>query len=154
MQLIILPAINLTMRHPGCQGDSSLDGGRSQVEERSGNRRILYHMSSGAVHPNKQNFIDGLDLIFGRWVALRMAVEMEWGGYDSAEKVEQFKQALVDYFDKGTGVSAGGAGMLNSLAIVVIGGKNIEAEDVEEILIEVMGSEFHTVLEDDSEVLV
>ena len=60
-------------------------------------------MATDVVHPNKQNFIDGLDLIFGRWVALRMAVEMEWGGHDSAEKVEQFKQALVDYFDKGTG---------------------------------------------------
>lgn len=55
------------------------------------------------MHPNKRNFVEGLDLIFDRWVALRMAVEMEWGGPDATSKAEEFKAGLIEYFDRGKG---------------------------------------------------
>lgn len=60
-----------------------------------------------------------------------MAVEMEWGGHNSAEKQALFKESLVEYFDKE--------------------GKNVEVEDIEDILIEVMSTQFNTLLEDESE---
>lgn len=54
------------------------------------------------IHPNKLNFIEGLSLVLERWVALKMALEMEWGGHDTARKSDEFKAALVDYFERGS----------------------------------------------------
>ena len=53
------------------------------------------------MHPNKSNFIEGVDLIFKKWEAMRIALDMEWGGQESHLKCEDFKAGLVDYFDKG-----------------------------------------------------
>jgi len=53
-------------------------------------------------HTNKKHFCEGLDLIFSRWAAFRMAVEMSWGGQGSSNKAEEFKQALVEYFERGS----------------------------------------------------
>ncbi|PJF19583.1 hypothetical protein PSACC_00592 [Paramicrosporidium saccamoebae] len=60
-----------------------------------------------SIHPNKRNFIEGLHIIFDRWVAFRMALDMEWGGHDTSDKAQQFKEGLVDYFDRGGKVYLG-----------------------------------------------
>lgn len=97
-----------------------------------GEKDVVY--MAAPVHPNKQNFINGLALIFSLWPALKMAREMEWGGHNTIEKIQLFQDGLVDYFDRE--------------------GRNIEPEDVEEILLEVMNCEFGTLLEDESERIV
>lgn len=56
---------------------------------------------ASVMHPNKRNFVEGLGLIFDRWVALQMAVEMGWGGHDAVSKAEEFKASLIEYFDRG-----------------------------------------------------
>lgn len=86
------------------------------------------------MHPNKKLFVEGVHLLMGRWAALRMAVEMGWGGCDSEQKSIEFADGLIRYFEEG--------------------GAKIDETDVEEILIETMGSQFSTQLEDDSEILI
>ncbi len=86
------------------------------------------------MHPNKANFVEGLGLIFGRWVAMQMALQMEWAGPMTGEKVATFIEGLVDYFDRE--------------------GRSIEEEDIEDILVTTMQDEFSTLLEDSSEVEV
>lgn len=54
------------------------------------------------MHPNKLNFVEGLDLVLERWVAFKMALEMEWGGHGTAQKAQEFKEGLVDYFERGS----------------------------------------------------
>ncbi|KAI7901781.1 Pre-rRNA-processing protein TSR2-domain-containing protein [Cokeromyces recurvatus] len=87
-----------------------------------------------AEHPNKVAFEEGASYIFHNWTALKLAVEQEWGGIDSAEKREWLIDVIVDYFGKR--------------------GKKIDIEDIEDILIQVMNDEFNTTLEDDSPYLV
>ena len=53
------------------------------------------------MHPNKKNFVDGVELVFQRWTAFRLAIDMEWGGHDSVCKEAEFKAALVQYFEEG-----------------------------------------------------
>lgn len=53
------------------------------------------------MHPNKKNFIDGLELILNKWTALRLAIEMEWGGPYTAQKAQDLHYSLVDYFENG-----------------------------------------------------
>jgi pre-rRNA-processing protein TSR2 len=96
------------------------------------------------VHPNKRNFIEGLGIIFSRWPALRMAVDMEWGGHDTVEKAQRFQDSLIDYFDRGT--------FTHRPAWYSVEGKNIEQEDIEDILLDVLCDEFCTMLEDGSEI--
>lgn len=50
---------------------------------------------------NRGNFAYGLHLVLRRWPALRMAVEMEWAGPDSAAKAQQLEASLLEYFDRG-----------------------------------------------------
>ncbi|KAL2545819.1 Pre-rRNA-proCES [Forsythia ovata] len=37
---------------------------------------------------------EGINLVLSRWAALRMAIENEWGGRDSAQKSQQLAQIL------------------------------------------------------------
>lgn len=75
--------------------------------------------SAPTMHPNKRNFVEGLGLVLDRWVALQMAVEMGWGGHDTASKAEGFKAGLIDYFDQGmcAGQRAGGDFYLSPMCI-------------------------------------
>ncbi|KAL1925565.1 uncharacterized protein VTP21DRAFT_448 [Calcarisporiella thermophila] len=81
-------------------------------------------------HPNKVAFTEGVKLLFRTWTALRLAVENEWGGYDSAEKRDWMVDVVVDYFEKK--------------------GKKVEPDELEEILLQIMNDEFTVALEDDS----
>lgn len=83
------------------------------------------------MHPNKKNFVEGVDLIFSRWTALQLSIQMDWGGHDTAGKAEGFKESLVEYFERE--------------------GKTLEPEYVEDALLETMATEFGVVLEDQSE---
>ncbi|KAF7727813.1 rRNA accumulation- protein [Apophysomyces ossiformis] len=85
-------------------------------------------------HPNKVAFHEGVRYIFESWTALTLAVEQDWGGVESADKREWMIDTIVDYFDKN--------------------GKKLDIEDIEDILIQIMNDEFHTMLEDDSAYLV
>ncbi|KAL1926860.1 hypothetical protein VTP01DRAFT_5506 [Rhizomucor pusillus] len=81
-------------------------------------------------HPNKLAFEEGVTYIFKAWTALKLAVEQEWGGIESAEKRDWMIETIVDYFGKH--------------------GKKLDVDDVEPILEQIMADEFQTILEDDS----
>lgn len=55
-----------------------------------------------SVHPNKLNFIEGVDLIFDSWTALTLAVQMEFAGEDTLEKSQWLRKTIVEHFDAGT----------------------------------------------------
>lgn len=83
------------------------------------------------IHPNKLNFIEGVDLIFNDWTALNLAVQMEFAGEDTLEKAKWLRKVIVDHFDAE--------------------GKKVEPEDLKDILLDVMAREFYINLEDFSE---
>lgn len=87
--------------------------------------------SSPSFHPNKLNFIEGVNLIFDSWTAFGLAVQMDFAGEDTQEKAAWFRKVIVDHFDAE--------------------GKKVEPEDLEDILLDVMSREFHVTLEDFSE---
>ena len=84
-----------------------------------------------SIHPNKLNFIEGVDLILNDWTALKLAVQMEFAGEDTHEKARWLRKVIVDHFDAE--------------------GKKVEPEDLEDILLDVMVREFYVNLEDFSE---
>lgn len=53
------------------------------------------------MHPNKRNFMEGLQIILKRWTALQLAVDMDLGGPNTAQKAEDLHYSLVDYIEKG-----------------------------------------------------
>ncbi|RKP15185.1 Pre-rRNA-processing protein TSR2-domain-containing protein [Piptocephalis cylindrospora] len=85
-----------------------------------------------SAHPNQVLFAEGVRLILGSWTALNLAVEMDWSEDGLAE--EKFEwladDVIVDYFSKK--------------------GKSIDADEMDEILDQIMKDEFNTILEDDS----
>jgi len=83
------------------------------------------------IHPNKSNFIEGVNLIFDSWTAFTLAVQMEFAGEETHEKADWLRKVIVDHFDAE--------------------GKKVEPEDLEDILLDVMSREFHVTLEDFSE---
>ncbi|KAI8059558.1 Pre-rRNA-processing protein TSR2-domain-containing protein [Gongronella butleri] len=87
-----------------------------------------------AEHPNKVAFQRGVKLVLYSWTALRLAVEQDWGGVDSAEKRDWMVDLVTDYFGQH--------------------GKKVDIEEIEDILTQIMNDEFHTLLEDDSGYLV
>lgn len=102
------------------------------------------------MHPNKANFLEGLSIVMKRWTALQLAVEMQWGGHNAAEKAKDFEESLADYFEKGFEFYY----IKIILKIIIIEGKKLEPEDIEEILYDVMRDEFGAILEDESEIEV
>ncbi|KAF9092277.1 hypothetical protein BGX29_010525 [Mortierella sp. GBA35] len=84
-----------------------------------------------APHPNQVAFREGVVYLFHSWTALKLAVDGEWGGHDSAEKREWFIDTIVDYFSEN--------------------GKNVDTFDLEDILLQIMNDEFSIMLEDKSE---
>ncbi|KAF9160695.1 hypothetical protein DFQ26_005265 [Actinomortierella ambigua] len=82
-------------------------------------------------HPNQVAFREGVEYLFHSWTALKLAVDGEWGGHDSAEKRDWFIDTIVDYFGEK--------------------GKNIDTFDLEDILLQIMNDEFSIMLEDKSE---
>lgn len=51
-------------------------------------------------HPNKVAFEEGVGYILKSWTALKLAVEQEWGGIESAEKRDWMIDVIVDVFGK------------------------------------------------------
>ncbi|KAF9430436.1 hypothetical protein BGZ94_006913 [Podila epigama] len=84
-----------------------------------------------APHPNQVAFKEGVEYLFHSWTALKLAVDGEWGGHDSAAKRDWFVDTIVDYFSEK--------------------GKNVDTFDLEDILIQIMNDEFSILLEDQSE---
>ncbi|CAB4385857.1 hypothetical protein RhiirA5_357061 [Rhizophagus irregularis] len=80
---------------------------------------------------SREKFTQGVSLLFKtQWTALKLAVDMQWGGHDSEDKRDWLIDVIVDYFNKN--------------------GKNTDVDDLETILNQVMTDEFNTLLEDDS----
>jgi pre-rRNA-processing protein TSR2 len=52
------------------------------------------------VHPNALAFREGVTLLFKKWDALKLAVQMEWGGVESKEKRDWMIDVVVEYFGK------------------------------------------------------
>jgi len=46
---------------------------------------------------------EGIRLVFGRWTALQMAVENQWGGRDSRAKADQFGESIHSWFCRSRG---------------------------------------------------
>uniref|UniRef100_A0A0D3H1Z6 Pre-rRNA-processing protein TSR2 homolog n=1 Tax=Oryza barthii TaxID=65489 RepID=A0A0D3H1Z6_9ORYZ len=46
---------------------------------------------------------EGIGLVFGRWTALQMAVENQWGGRDSRAKADQLAQSILSWFANSKG---------------------------------------------------
>ncbi|XP_048533324.1 pre-rRNA-processing protein TSR2-like [Triticum urartu] len=46
---------------------------------------------------------EGIGLVFGRWTALQMAVENEWGGPDSRAKADQLAASILSWFTNSKG---------------------------------------------------
>ncbi|CAG8698923.1 1711_t:CDS:2 [Dentiscutata erythropus] len=82
------------------------------------------------VQVQNDQFYQAVTYVFKSWTALKLAVEMQWGGIDSEDKRDWFVDVVVEYFGKH--------------------GKETYEEDVESILQQVMADEFNTLLEDDS----
>ena len=53
-----------------------------------------------AEHPNKIAFEEGVGYILKSWTALKLAVEQDWGGVESAEKRDWMIDVIVDIFGK------------------------------------------------------
>jgi Pre-rRNA-processing protein TSR2 len=81
----------------------------------------------------KANFKRAVELVFTNWTALQLAVEHGMGGHRSHAAAVHFTEYMTDVFCKKA---------------------NIEVEEVEDILMDVMDSEFNTVCEDESPVEV
>jgi hypothetical protein len=47
---------------------------------------------------------EGIGLVFGRWTALQMAVENEWGGRDSRAKADQLAASIFSWFANSNGI--------------------------------------------------
>lgn len=47
---------------------------------------------------NKPQFEEGVNLLFQRWTAYRLAVENEWGGGNSREKGQQLLEDVIHWF--------------------------------------------------------
>ena len=75
-------------------------------------------------------FKEGLAGILARWTALQLAITNEWGGADSVQKGQQALEELGEWFLKRKG------------------GKH--AEDLEELLVEILGDDFNVQCEDGS----
>nr|CAB3493812.1 unnamed protein product [Digitaria exilis] len=41
---------------------------------------------------------EGIGLVFGRWTALQIAVENQWGGRDSRAKADQLAASILSWF--------------------------------------------------------
>ncbi|GAA5811208.1 hypothetical protein MFLAVUS_004639 [Mucor flavus] len=87
-----------------------------------------------ADHPNKLAFEEGVSYIFHNWTALKLAVEQDWGGVESAEKREWMIDLIVGHFDKR--------------------GSQLDIDEIEDVLAQIMTDEFNATLEDDSPYLV
>ncbi|EAZ43285.1 hypothetical protein OsJ_27881 [Oryza sativa Japonica Group] len=46
---------------------------------------------------------EGIGLVFGRWTALQMAVENQWGGRDSRAKADQLAESILSWFANSKG---------------------------------------------------
>jgi pre-rRNA-processing protein TSR2 len=47
---------------------------------------------------------EGIALVFGRWTALQMAVENQWGGRDSRAKADQLAASILSWFANSKGM--------------------------------------------------
>uniref|UniRef100_A0A0E0ENB5 Pre-rRNA-processing protein TSR2 homolog n=1 Tax=Oryza meridionalis TaxID=40149 RepID=A0A0E0ENB5_9ORYZ len=46
---------------------------------------------------------EGIGLVFGRWTALQMAVENQWGGRDSRAKADHLAESILSWFANSKG---------------------------------------------------
>lgn len=49
----------------------------------------------------QQHLFHGISCILDRWTAIRMAIEGEWGGYNTEAKVSWFKETMTGYVLEG-----------------------------------------------------
>lgn len=83
------------------------------------------------MHPNRALFAQTLELILTSWSALSIAIEHAADPSDATGKRTLLHASLVDYFSQH--------------------GRQVEVEDLEDILVDVLGDEFGVILEDGSE---
>ncbi|KAM0882155.1 hypothetical protein ACQ4PT_032494 [Festuca glaucescens] len=73
---------------------------------------------------------EGIGLVFGRWTALQMAVENEWGGRESRAKADQLAASILSWFANSKGP--------------------FYYDDLEDMMFDSMSDSFNTEVEDGS----
>lgn len=87
-------------------------------------------MTTAAAVQNKQNFDEGIRLVFASWTAMQLAVANELGGPDSAEKSQWMLEQITDLFSTK--------------------GAKIDVDDLIDFVGEMCENEFEMILEDGS----
>ncbi|KAF2453697.1 Pre-rRNA-processing protein TSR2-domain-containing protein [Lineolata rhizophorae] len=88
-------------------------------------------MAEASPESKSQHFDLAISLILHSWPALSLAVQNQWGGPDSADKRDWLGGVVSDLFAERA---------------------DTDAQDVEDVLLQVMADEFEVQLEDGSEV--
>lgn len=57
------------------------------------------HLTAEAVNELRE----GIDLLLGRWSALQMAVQNEWGGRDTRQKAQQLADDIYQWLIRPSG---------------------------------------------------
>jgi len=86
---------------------------------------------SQTLNPQSLNlFGEGISLVLSRWTALQMAIENQWGGWDSLQKSHDLASSILSWFSQSKGP--------------------LYIDDLESILDESMALSFNTEIEDGS----
>jgi pre-rRNA-processing protein TSR2 len=104
---------------------------------------IMSAAAKTVVHPKTVAFFElGVSLYLWRFQALQLAVENGWGGHDSADKRDWVAGVLADMYTSQL------PPLKDEPVEVVL--KEIDPEDIEDVLTQVLADEFSVLLEDDS----
>jgi pre-rRNA-processing protein TSR2 len=108
-----------------------VDGPAAKIPQTAAEARAML-MKDAVKMPDEHvlAFKQGLAGLLNRWTALQLAITNEWGGAESVQKGEAMREELEDWFLKRRG------------------GKY--AEDLEELLAEILGDDFCVQCEDGS----
>ncbi|ORY81536.1 Pre-rRNA-processing protein TSR2-domain-containing protein [Protomyces lactucae-debilis] len=99
--------------------------------------------SKTTIHPKTVAYFElGVSLYLWRFQALQLAVENGWGGHDSAEKRDWLAGVVADMY---TSQVPAASDVPTEVAL-----KDIDPEDVEDVVTQVLSDEFSVMLEDDS----
>jgi pre-rRNA-processing protein TSR2 len=97
--------------------------------------RLFYYVANPLTFAEQRQakFDLGISLILSSWQALIVAVQNNWGGNESSDKRDWFAGALSELF---------------------VANPATDAQDVEDVLLQVMEDEFEVELDDGSETIV
>lgn len=72
----------------------------SNSHENHNNNHNHNHDHNNKSQESIHQFRQAVSYVFNSWTALKLAVEMQWGGIDSSDKCEWFMNVVMDHFMK------------------------------------------------------